>query len=69
MNFKEYDELNIYDRIAVKTIAAYLTDMENSQRDALINSMRTNREVFGKTIKASVAKFPTSASSHGCNVR
>ena len=57
MNFKDYDELNIYDRIAVKTIVAYLSDMETSQRDGLIKSIRTNREVFGKTLKASVAKF------------
>ena len=57
MNFKDYDELNIYDRIAVKTIAAYLSDMETSRRDELIKTIRTNREVFGKTIKAAVAKF------------
>ena len=57
MNFKEYDELNIYDRIAVKTIAAYLADFDTAERNELIKSMRTKREVFGMTIKAAVAKF------------
>ena len=57
MNFKDYDELNIYDRIAVKAVAAYLADFDPAERNELIKSMRARREVFGKTLKAAVAKF------------